>query len=408
MVLLVGDIYFKSSRLFKKYYILLRLKSYIYIYIYINFFFFLSFLFLTGVLGNQYTQPDYSQLIAVIGKLAGVDTRKPPLTVGGELTYKAKQALKYVYMQASQGRGTFDIPTILTKKNFTDYCIKCSGTKKNLDVTKIDHIIAIFGVKAAAATEAAAAEAATNAETLRSSSIDTLRSSSVDSVSSSSLLDSPSLIPKVKIDGVSSQSSESSESSDIGVLDIFGFYRFYTNACEENEAKTWEDLILHDVQPDLSYPGSKKKEKENKEEEKKEKKEKNKPTTTTTNVMEGRTIVLPDFCQESLASTTFLSRCITSSPIWLSSSILRRVIHTNPQLVTSCLIPVLVTFANEKERNPTTSLASNESRSVIFISQVVDILSPTFGSIDGRTMLPTEGDDSDEEENEDEEDAHGE
>merc|ERR1711865_1299216 len=110
----------------------------------------------------------------------------------------------------------------------------------------------------------------------------------------------------------------------------------------------------------------------------------------------GRTIVLPDFCQESLASTTFLSRCITSSPIWLSSSILRRVIHTNPQLVTSCLIPVLVTFANEKERNPTTSLASNESRSIIFISQVVDILSPTFGSIDGRTMLPTEGDDSDE------------
>ena len=121
-------------------------------------------------------------------------------------------------------------------------------------------------------------------------------------------------------------------------LSIEGFFTFYYNAAMKDVSSVWNDLLLYNVNPqNLSFPGS-------------TKDNANDISNESNNKTIGIMMELPNECREALVLTSFLTKILSSTPIWLSSNLLNNVIrHGGNRYITSRLIPTLV--SNKRRRS---------------------------------------------------------
>ena len=128
-------------------------------------------------------------------------------------------------------------------------------------------------------------------------------------------------------------------------LSIDGFLSFYYNAAMKDVSSVWNDLLLYNVNPqNLSFPGSIKSTKDNAND------NSNDNFNEANNKTIGIMMELPNECREALVLTSFLTKILSSTPIWLSSNLLNNVIrHGGNRYITSRLIPTLV--SNKRRRS---------------------------------------------------------
>ena len=125
-------------------------------------------------------------------------------------------------------------------------------------------------------------------------------------------------------------------------LSIDGFLTFYYNAAMKDVSSVWNDLLLFNVNPqNLSFPGSIKSTKDNANDIAND--ISNDISNESNNKTIGIMMELPTGCREALVLTSFLTKILSSTPIWLSSNLLNNVIrYGGNRYITSRLIPTLV------------------------------------------------------------------